>query len=119
MARVSTIDEKTEGERLLAGLENGGMSATAARSIAERLDPALGYLILSFLRAVYPVSDPAASGVLERVVRLTSGRAELLRRYEEGKADPISRWFEECHSYRDFKGRGRDLVELIVDKIES
>ena len=71
------------------------------------------------LRAVHPVSDPAANAILERVVRLTSGSPALIGKHREGERDPISRWFESEHGYGDFRGRGSQLIELIVDKLES
>jgi hypothetical protein len=116
---MSPIDEKQEAERLLAGLENGGLSAADAVIIAEDLDPVLVYVIVSFLRAVYPASDPAASSVLERVVKLTSGSPAVIKKYREGGQDPISAWFESEHPYADLRGRGREMIELIVDKLES
>ena len=58
-------------------------------------------------------------GVLERVVRMTSASAAVIRRHKEGEQDPVSRWFESEYSYADFRGRGHDLVETIVDKLES
>jgi hypothetical protein len=116
---MSTTSEQLEAERLLAGLENGGLSAADAVIIAEDLDPVLVYVIVSFLRAVYPASDPAASSVLERVVKLTSGSPAVIKKYREGGQDPISTWFESEHPYADFRGRGREMIELIVDKLES
>lgn len=113
------MDERQSAERLLAGLENGGLSTADAVIMAEDLDPVLIYVIVSFLRAVYPASDPAAGSVLQRVVGLTSGSAVLVRSYKEGGADPVARWFEAEHSYTEFRGRGRELIELIVDKLDS
>jgi len=77
------------------------------------------YVIVSFLRAVHPASDPVASAVLQRVVALTSGNQALVRKYREGGQDPISRWFESEQDYRDFRGRGEELIERIEEKLES
>jgi len=113
------IDERRSAARLLSGLENGSLSVADATIVAEDLDPVLVYVIVSFLRAIHPASDPAATPVLERVVRLTSGHPTVIRRYQEGERDPISRWFEGDHEYREFIGRESELIELIVDKIET
>jgi len=113
------IDERTSAVRLLTGLENGNLSAADATIMAEDLDPVLVYVIVNFLRAIHPASDPAATPVLERVVRLTSGHPAVVSKYQEGEQDPISRWFEGDHEYREFLGRESDLIELIVDKIET
>jgi len=116
---MNPIDQKAAALRVLAGLEDGTLSPVDAARIAEDLDPVLIYVIVEFLRAVYPASDPAASPVLERVVRMTAASAELVRRHREGERDPVSRWFESEHEYRAFRGRGADLIERIVDKLES
>lgn len=116
---VSATDEKRDALAVLTGLESGGMSPADAAVVAEDLDPVLIYVIVSFLRDVYPASDPAASSVLERVVQMTSRSATVIRKHKEGERDPVSRWFESEYSYHDFRGRGSDLVELIADKLES
>ena len=116
---MTQIDERTVAARLLSGLENGTLSAADAPIVADDLDPVLVYVIVNFLRAVHPASDPAATPVLERVVRLTSGHPTVVARYREGEQDPISRWFEGDYEYRDFLGRESDLIELIVDKLET
>jgi len=43
----------------------------------------------------------------------------LLRKHKEGGQDPVSGWFESEYSYWDYRGRGSELVDLIVDKLES
>jgi len=105
--------------RLLDGLENGRMSAADAVIVAVDLDPVLVYTIVSFLRAVYPATDPAATAVLERVVRLTSASPAILRLHREGGQDPVSHWFESEHAYAAFRGRGAEMLALLVDKLDS
>ena len=116
---MSISDEKRDAVRLLAGLENGGLSPADAAVLAENLDPVLVYVIVSFLRAVYPASDPAATAVLERVVQLTSSSPVMIRKHREGEPDPVSRWLEAEHPYGDFKGRGAELIEIVADKLDS
>ena len=112
-------DQKRNAVRLLSGLEDGDVPFADLPVLIEQLDPVLVYVLFSFLRAVHPVADPAASAILERVVRLTTGSAEAVRKNREGGQDPVSRWFESEHEYHGYKGRGRELVDLIVDKLES
>lgn len=112
-------EEKEDALRLLSSMESGRISAADAVFLAEKLDPVLIYVIVTFLRAVYPASDPAAVSVLERVVQMTSKSALLIRKHKEGEQDPVSRWFESEFEYRDYKGRGPELIELIVDKLDS
>ena len=116
---MTMIDERREAERLLYGLENGTMSPAEAAIVAEDLDPVLVYLIVNFLRAVHPASDPAATPVLERVVQLTSGHPNVVRKYREGEQEPVSRWFESEYEYRDYRWREPELIELIVEKLET
>ena len=116
---MSVFDEKREALRLLHGLENGGMAADDAATIAQDLDPVLVHVIVKCLRETYPVSDPAATAVLERVVQLNSAWKGLVARCQEGEQDPITQWFESEYAYRDFRGRGAEMIELIVDKIDS
>jgi len=116
---MEIIDERQNAERLLMGLENGGIPAADTLVLAEGLDPVLIYVIVAYLRDIHPATDPAASSVLERVVQLTSQNLTLVRKHREGEQDPVSRWFESEYSYRDYKGRSQELIELIVDKLNS
>jgi len=113
------IDEKQEALRLLHGIENGGLSPADAAVIAENIDHVLVYVIVSYLRAIHPASDPVANAVLERVVNLTSGSPTVVRKHKEGEEDPVSRWFEDEYDYADFRGRDAELIALIVDKLET
>jgi len=116
---MNVFDEKREALRLLDGLENGGLAADDASNIARDLDPVLVHVIVKFLRETYPASDPAATSVLERVVKLHSAWSGLVARCKHGEEDPISQWFESEYSFRDFRGRGAEMIELIADKIDS
>lgn len=116
---MTTSTDRNRALRLLRGLDEGGMDVSEGRALAEELDPVLVYAIVRFLRDVYPASDPAASPVLERVVQLTSAYPALVAKSREGEQDPVSRWFSSEYSFRDFRGRGTELIELIVDKLES
>lgn len=110
-------DERRIAERLLDGLENGGLPSRDAGALAEELDPVLVYVIVSFLRAVYPAGAPAAGSVLERVVGLTENPVAR-QKYQDGRSDPISRWAESEHPYADFRGRGRELIALVAEKLD-
>lgn len=116
---MSAAQERRDAIELLHALENGVPSASSAVAAAERIDPVLVYAIVSYLRAVHRASDPAASPILERVVKLTSASPAVLRKHRDGESDPVSRWFESEYEYRDFRGRGEDLIELLIEKIEG
>ena len=113
------VEERQRAQRLLDGLESGRLSTTDAVFLAEEIDPVLFYVIVSYLRAIHPASDPVATSVLERVVRLTSASAVLVRRHREGGEDSVASWFESEHSYGDFRGRGEALIAVVADKLDS
>jgi len=95
------------------------MTPFAARTIAEELDPVLLYVVVRFLREAYPASNPAATAVLDRVVALTSAWPGLVARSKEGERDAVAEWFSNTHSFGEFRGRGAELIALIVEKLES
>lgn len=113
------INEKDAANRLLAGLENGTLPPHEATGLAENLDPVLVCFIVRFLRECYPASDPVAPAVLGRVVALMSASREVVARSKEGERDPITQWLVENYSFRDYRGRGAELIALIVDKLET
>lgn len=107
--------EQREALHLLEGIENGTLSTSEAGHLIDEADPALVYLIVTWLRSRYGADHPAAEGVIGRLVELTGGSVKDKMR--EGKADPVVTWFEEEHSYRDLAAN--DFVELIVEKLEG
>ena len=104
---------------LLAALDRGGGSIADAAFRAEELDPVLIYATITFLRRTHPPGAPAADSVLQRVAELLGSNRKLVALHDEGKADPISRWFESDHDYREFRGRGEEMLDLLIDKLES
>ena len=111
--------DKNEALQLLQGLEGGGMPTTRAQILAEDLDPVLVYFIVRFLRETYPATDPAATAVLERVVPLTSAYPGIIEKSKAGELDQVSQWFAGDDTFRHFTGRGRELVGMIVDKLNG
>jgi len=116
---VAGSTDRSKAGRLLQGLEDGTMSTTQAQALALELDPVLVHVIVRFLRDTYPASHPAANAVLERVVAFTSSSRGIVAKVKDGEADPVSAWFASEHTYREFRGRGGDLLDLVVDKLES
>ena len=86
---------------------------------AQAAEDAYQETFLRYLREVYPASNPAARAVLDRVVALTAGAPELVTLIKEGERDPVSEWFSSEYSFNDFRGRGPELLDLVVDKLES
>jgi hypothetical protein len=111
--------DRSKAGRLLHGLEDGAMTTIQAQALASDLDPVLVHVIVRYLRDAYPASNPAAGAVLDRVVAFTSSSRAVVAKVKEGEADPVSVWFASDHSFREFRGRGGDLLDLIVEKLES
>jgi hypothetical protein len=116
---MSSSTDRNLALRLLRGLDEGNIDAAEAHTLAMELDPVLVYVVVRYLREIYPASDPAASPVLERVVALTSAYPAIVAKSQEGEEDPVSQWFLSEYSFRDFRGLDSELIELIVDKLES
>jgi len=109
--------EQREALQLLEGIENGTLNAANAGSIIDEADPALVYLIFTWLRKQYGGDHPAAEGVIGRLVEITSRYSSVKAKMNEGRADPVVAWFEEGHAYRDFVAS--DFVALVVEKLEG
>jgi hypothetical protein len=114
---MAFAQEKRAATRLLAALEDGILSTGDTRPLAEEADPALIYLIFSWLRARYPASHSASDGVLGRVIALCSASSVVSRKARIGESDPIVEWFEEAYAYQEVD---RDtFISLIVEKLEG
>lgn len=109
--------EQREALHLLEGIENGTLRIAEAGSLIDEADPALVYLIFTWLRARYGGNHPAAEGVIGRLVELTCGYSSVKAAMREGKSDSVVTWFEDEHAYRDFGAR--DFIALVVEKLEG
>lgn len=113
---MSFQQEQREALHLLQGIENGTLSASDASHLVDESDPALVYLIFTWLRSRYGGDHPAAEGVIGRLVDVT-GRGSARSKMSEGKRDPIVAWFEEEHSYKEFSAN--EFIALVVEKLEG
>lgn len=109
--------ETREALYLLRGIENGTLAIREAVRLTEEADPALVYLLFTWLRSRYGGGHPAAEGVLGRVVEITAKSTKVKGMMREGKGDSIVAWFEEVHEYRGFDAES--FVALVVEKLES
>ena len=107
--------EQRAALRILEGIEEGTMSAADSFALVEDADPALVYLIFTWIRKRY--ADHAnADAVIGRLLAI-SNRGSVPAQMKEGQADPVARWFEESYSYKDLGSK--EFIELIVDKLEG
>lgn len=112
---MSFEQEQRAALRILEGLEEGTASADDSLALVEEADPALIYLIFTWLRKRY--ADHAnADAVIGRVVAI-SKRGEVAKMMKEGQADPVVQWFEESYSYRNLEKA--EFIELIIEKLEG
>ena len=108
---MDIADEERLALRLLDAIESGvGFDPADAAIDGEDIDPVFVYVLVTFLRRNYPATNPAARGVLERVTGMLGKSRSLAARYDEGKRDPISQWFDKEHDYAAYRGRGRELL---------
>ena len=107
--------EQRAALRILEGIEEGTLSATDSLELVEAADPALVYLIFTWLRKRY-ADHPNSDAVIGRVVAI-SGRGSVAKLMKQGQADPVVQWFEDSYSYRDLGSKA--FIELIIDKLEG
>jgi len=91
------------------------MSAADSLALVEDADPALVYLIFTWLRKRY--ADHANSDAVIGRLAAVSGKGSVVKKMKEGQADPVSQWFEDTYSYRELDAK--ELIEVIVNKLEG
>ncbi len=109
--------ERQEALSLLLAIENGSLCGTEAGYRLDDTDPALVYLIFTWLRSRYGRDHPAAAGVIGRLVEITNGHNSVKAKMREGKADPVIAWFEEAYSYSHFNAE--EFIALVIEKLEG
>jgi hypothetical protein len=107
--------EQRAALRILEGIEEGTMSAADSFALVEDADPALIYLIFTWLRKRY-ADHTNSDAVIGRLVEV-SNRGSVPAKMKEGQADPVSRWFEETYSYKELGSK--EFIELIIEKLEG
>jgi hypothetical protein len=101
--------------RILEGIEEGNLNTSELSSLVDDADPALIYLLFTWLRKRY-ADHVNADAVIGRLVELSS-RGSVAKRMKEGQADSVVQWFEENYSYRTLEAK--EFVELIIEKLEG
>src|SRR5947199_4104111 len=107
--------EQRAALRILEGIEEGTMSANDSLALVEDGDPALVYLIFTWLRKRY-ADHPNSDAVIGRLLAI-SNRPAVTKQMKEGQADPVVQWFEESYSYKDLGSK--EFIELVVEKLEG
>jgi hypothetical protein len=107
--------EQRAALRILEGIEEGTMSTTDSYGLVEDADPALIYLIVTWLRKRY-ADHTNADAVLGRLAAV-SARPKVAKLMKEGQSDAVVQWFEESYSYRELDKK--QFIELIIEKLEG
>ena len=107
--------EQRAALHILESIENGSLSSTELNTLVDDADPALLYLIVTWLRKHYQ-DHVNADTIGTRLVELSSRRSAA-QKMKEGQADPVVQWFEETYSYRKLDAKA--FIELIVEKLEG
>lgn len=114
---MSFEHEKKRALGLLQGLEQGSVDTGELATRLEAADPSLLYFILTWLRAHYRASNPAAEGVVGRIVEICNRSPTITRNAKEGAEDSVVEWFEEAYDYRDLDGP--TFIDVVVEKLEG
>ena len=91
------------------------MTATDSLALVEKADPALIYLIFTWLRKRY-ADHPNSDAVIGRLVEVST-RGSVPKLMKEGQTDPVVEWFEDAYAYRELDKLA--FIELIIDKLEG
>ena len=105
--------------RLLEGIEDGNLDTQHQYNIIEKIDPILTYFVIRYLREKYKTATSSSSGVLNRIVELTSNYPKVIQFSRQGETDIMREWFDEGYKMKDYYQNPEEFVELIVDKLES
>ena len=92
------------------------MSAADSFALVDEADPALVYLIFTWLRKRY-ADHVNADAVIGRLLAISNRYTAVTKKMNEGKADAVVQWFEENYSYKDL-GKA-EFIELIIEKLEG
>ena len=117
MAPMAYEQAQRAALRMLEGIENGSMTTAESSALIDDADPALVYLILTWIRTRYGANHAASEAVIGRLVTLTERYPAVAKKMKEGQSDPLVEWFEDAYSYRELEAEA--FIALVVDKLES
>ena len=104
---------------VLEGIEDNKLDHEKVAKYIMDLDPVIVYFILRVLREKYPASNPASTGVLERLVNVLNTHPEVLKRSRAGEKDAVTEWFLESYELRSYFSKTEELFQMLNDKIDG
>lgn len=108
--------ETKAAQRILDGITEGTMSSVDSLNLVEDADPALIYLLFTWIRHRYGPNNDASEAVLGRLAAV-SNRPSIVAKMKEGQQDPVVEWFEDGYSYG--KLDAKEFLALIIEKLEG
>ena len=81
------MSELRSAQWTLDAIENGTATAASIYKTASELDPVSLYFVFRYIRETYTPNNPAATGVMERMVELTRTYDDLVKRAKSGITD--------------------------------
>lgn len=103
----------------LEGLEQGDIAIVDIYNRIKDYDPVVIYFLFRFLREKYPSTNPSASGVMSRMLELTSTYSDLVKKAQAGEKDVLREWFDEGYSMREFFPQPEEFFALLYEKLEG
>ncbi len=103
----------------LEGIEDGTMTTGDLYNLSTKLDPVLINMIIKYIRKKYPSTKPEAAGVIGRLVELTNTYPDIVKKMKSAETDPIVEWFSESYNFGEFYSKPEEMLEMLVDKLES
>ena len=108
--------EQRAALRILEGIEEGTMSSGESFTLIDEADPALVFLIFTWIRNRY-AEHVNSDAVIGRLVAVSDGYPSVKEKMKEGQADPVVEWFEDAYSYKSLGSKA--FIALIVEKLEG
>jgi len=108
--------EQRAALRILEGIEEGTMSSADSFTLVDEADPALVYLIFTWIRHRY-AEHVNSDAVIGRLVAISDRYPSVKTKMKEGQADPVVEWFEDAYSYKSLGSN--EFIALIVEKLEG
>ena len=104
---------------VLNGVEDGKLDHEKTAKYMMELDPVIVFFLVKFLRDKYPPSNPASSGVIERLVLLLSTHPSVLTRSKAGERDAVTEWFLDSYDLKSYFRNPDQMFQILFDKLDG
>ena len=108
-----------EGVRLLVGIEEGTMPSSESYNIIDKIDCVMTSLVVRYLRKEIPSNQPSFRWSYGTIGGSDGNLSKIVNLVKEGEQDPISEWFSETYSFREFYEKPEEFIQLIVENLRA